>query len=112
TALGAERFAEYERGTDYEYRRTAQLVARLELPPDTANTVYALQKEYQARLPSLMGDRNMPLEQRNQILAEVGNEVQARVTAILGEKGFAAYKINGGQWLQSFQPRPPPVPPR
>ena len=36
-ALGADRFAEYERATDYNYRQTSQLVARLELPPAAAD---------------------------------------------------------------------------
>ena len=46
---GAERFEQYQRATDYSFRQTTQLVARLQLPPDTAQKLYAVQKEFEQR---------------------------------------------------------------
>ena len=46
-ALGPERAADYERATDYNYRQTSALVARLELPAETTNQLYDLRKEFE-----------------------------------------------------------------
>jgi hypothetical protein len=102
-ALGPERYADYQRTTDYDYLQTTRLVARLELPPATADQVYAMQKDIQQRADAI---RNTAApEDRNAQLAALAAEAQAKVAAALGPTGFEAYKTNGGQWLQSIAVR-------
>jgi hypothetical protein len=109
-ALGPERAADYERATDYNYRRTSQLVERLELPPETTNNLWAAQKEFQQRRMDIYRSTASP-EERTPQLAALQQEAIARVTPLLGgASGVEAYKQYGGSWLQNFVPRP--VPPR
>lgn len=109
--LGDARYAEYQRGTDYNYSRTRQLIARLELPPATADLVYDLQKDIQARMMMTTGpNRPLSLEARNAERAALAQEAETKLTAALGARGYEAYKLNGGTWVQSLQP-PPPRPP-
>jgi hypothetical protein len=108
-ALGPERYAEYQRSTDSNYRTTTQLVARLALPPDTANQLYAVQQSIQPRVTALNQDRALPADARNQQLAALQAEAVAKLTPILGSaQNLDAYKQYGGSWLQTLQPRPPP----
>lgn len=112
--LSPERAAEYDRRTDYNYRRTSQLVARLELPPGTTDQLYDIQKEYEKRRGDLyrgvtsVAERDQITEQ----LKAVQQEAIARVTPLLGGKrGVDAYMQYGGYWINSMVPRPRPPSP-
>lgn len=101
-ALGPTRYAEYEKATDYNYRQTSRLVTRLELPADTANQIYALQKDIQKRSASIQSSGTP--EERKARLAELAAEAQAKLTATLGTKGYETYKANNiGYWLNSLK---------
>src|SRR5581483_7325990 len=93
--------------TDYNFQQTARLVARLELPPETANQVYTLQQDMQARLRDLNANRDLPRDDRTTKLAVLGTEAEAKLTSLLGARGYEAYKQNGGYWVQQFQPTTP-----
>jgi hypothetical protein len=107
-ALGPERFADYQRSIDPGYRQTTQLVARLELPPATANQVWAVAQDIQPRVRTLQSDQSLSPDERNRQLAALAAETQARLTATLGARGFEAYRQYGGSWLQMLQPRAAP----
>jgi hypothetical protein len=106
--LGPVRGAEYERANDYNYRQTSQLVARLELPAETTNQVYEVQKDIQKRMRDLFGSGTNALEDRKKDFAELEREAQAKITNILGARGYQAYQQYGGSWLQTLRPRPSP----
>ena len=103
-ALAPDRAAEYERAIDDNYRQTSQLVARLELPPETAGQVYAVEKDVQQRLLAYYGNETLSPEQRSQQLAALRQEVEAKLTPMLGAQGFEAYRQYGGSWMQSLTP--------
>ena len=108
-ALGPVRGAEYERANDHYYRQTSQLVARLALPPETTNQIYDIQKEMQGRSRALFSSGTNALVDREKDFAQLAAEAQAKVTAILGPRGFEAYQQYGGSWLQTLRPRPRPA---
>jgi len=101
SVLAPERAAEYDRATDHSYRQTSQLVARLELPPETTGQIYAVQQDLQARA------RTVGSAQRAQLL----EEATARLAPLLGgSSGVEAYKQYGGWWLQTLAPPSRPGP--
>jgi len=104
--LGPVRAEEYVRALDGNYRQTSQLVARLELPPETTNQVWTVQKDIQERTQALNKDRSLTAEQRAGQLAALADEAKTRISATLGDRGFEAYQQYGGRWLQSLKPRP------
>ena len=113
TALGPDRATDYQRATDYSYRQTSQLVARLELPPETANQIYSMQKDMQQRAQTLQRDSSLSRDDRSAQLGVLAMEAQTKLTTSLGQRGYDAYKQNNmGQWLQMLQPRPAIPPPR
>jgi hypothetical protein len=109
-ALGDQRYADYLRSSDYNYQQTSRLVARLELPTETATQVYAVQQDLQQRARTVQLDRTLAPEDRTAQLAALAAEAQTKVSAALGPNGYEAYKQNGGQWLQNLQPRPVSAP--
>ncbi|HVS53929.1 MAG TPA: hypothetical protein VHD62_16355 [Opitutaceae bacterium] len=108
-ALGDQRYADYQRATDYNYQIASRLVARLNLPPETANQVYAVQQDAQQRQRALFTDRSLAPQDREAQLQALAADAQAKITATLGATGFEAYKQYGGSWLASLAPRPAPV---
>src|SRR5690606_18597587 len=83
-ALGPERGAEYERGTDYHYRLTSQLAHRLELPPTTAPQAWKLQMDFMGRAAKLRTDSQLSPEQRTAQSAALFQEATAQLTSLFG----------------------------
>lgn len=110
TALGPDRYAEFDRSRNYSYQRTSQLVARLELPSETANQVWALGNEIQQRAAAIRADPSLPPDQRDTRLAALADEATGKVTAALGARGLEAYKQYGGGWLTTLGTHPIPKP--
>jgi hypothetical protein len=110
--FGPDRAAEYERAIDPNYRRTGQLVARLDLPPETTGQLWTVQKEFEQRRNDLYRNSTPGnTADRNRQLAALQQEAVARVTPLLGTVGVEAYRQYGGTWLQSMVPRPATPPP-
>ena len=107
-ALGPARAADYERATNYEYRQASQLVARLELPPETTNRLWDVRTEIQKRAAEL---RSLPAAQRDEQLRALQAEASAKIAPLLGGANrVESYKQYGGMWLTSLVPRTPPPP--
>jgi hypothetical protein len=106
-ALGPERFAQYERAIDPNFRQTAQLAVRLDLPPESAEVAFDLQKRIQQSAVQLRSDQSLSPAAREQQIAGLLAEAETKLTAVLGEPGFAAYRENGmGGWMQMLRTRP------
>lgn len=104
-ALGPDRYAEYQRSSDYSYRQSVQLMSRLGLPADTANQLYSLRTDTQARATAIRQGGAAGDDVRSQ-LAALTAEPQARVGVLLPPNAIEAYRQNGGQWLQNLSVRP------
>ena len=110
--LSPERIAEVKMAIDPEYQSINRVVARLELPPATSQTVVAVQKDIQQRAAAVRNDRALTPEARNTQLAALADEATTKLTASLTPRGFEAYKTYGGAWVQNLVPpaRPPTLP--
>jgi hypothetical protein len=99
-ALGPERAADYERSTDFSYQQASRLAERLELPATAAIELWQTQKDILKRYAETGGAS----PEQNAALAA---EAKTKLTALLGPRGFDAYRRNGGEWLRTLEPRPP-----
>jgi hypothetical protein len=97
--LGEPRYAEFKDSNDPHLQQTRALISSLNLPPDAAAQVIAVQKEIQPRLTAVERDRDLTPNQRDAQLAELGAEARGRITRVLGPAGFESYKRRGGGWL-------------
>jgi hypothetical protein len=115
--LPPDRAADYQRATDPKVQQATQiaaqvdrLVARLELPPATTQQVVAVQQDIEQRARALQTNRELPAAERTAQLTALNQEATAKLSTALTPRGLEAYKQNGGQWLQSLQPRPAGLP--
>lgn len=104
--LSPERAALYVRTSDSDYRRTAQLVARLELPAETVENLWQIRKEFTGRRDEIGASSGAP-EERAARLATLQREAIARVTPLLGNAGrVESYRDYGGGWITQLTGRP------
>jgi hypothetical protein len=102
--LGPDRFAEYKQDTDPNYMTTNRLVERLNLPSSATQQVVSLQDDIGKRADAIRKDGSLSAADKSSQLASLADEAASKLTAVLGERGMAAYKQNGGWWLQNLRP--------
>jgi hypothetical protein len=98
TALGEKRYAEYYRSQDYGFR---SLIER-GVAKDIAARVYAIKRTAEDRARQIRANNNLTWPQRQEALNKLQTEAAKDVADLLGERGFKAYKIIGGQWLRAL----------
>ena len=102
-AIGSERAADYKLQTDPNYMQTSRLMERLELPAAATQQVVSVQADISKRADAIRKDTSLSVADRNSQLAALGDEATSSITAVMGERGMAAYKDNGGGWIQSLK---------
>ncbi len=115
--LGPERYAEYQRAQDTDYRNLLQLGERLDLPADVANKIYSMKMAAERVKLQVDSNPNLSEEQRTRLMTDLARTTSREVQSTMGKTGFQAYQENGGQWLGSLsipdesalppQPQPP-----
>lgn len=105
-ALGPERAADYLRTTNYDYMETDRLVARFDLPSTLVPQVNNLQRDLQQRIQAVNKDSSLSPSARQNVLGVLAAEADARFPALLGERGYAAYRSTVGHWLDNLNPQP------
>jgi len=113
--LGPERFAQYQRSQDGDYRALLQVTDRFGVSADVAAKVYNMKQAAEAIKAQVESNPNLTDDQRAQIIAGIAKQTERSVAASLGGDVYNTYAKNGGQWLgslgeidESRVPRPPP----
>lgn len=106
--LTPDRFAAYQQAVDPAFQMVNRLVARLELPASAASEVVAVQKDIGSRASAVRSDSSLTREIKTAQLSALADEAQGKLNAVLGARGFEAYKQYGGQWVQNLAPHPAP----
>lgn len=114
--LGPQRFAEYERSQDSDYRALLQLGARVEMSTDVANRVFAMKQAAERAKMQVEGNARLSPEERARNISELARITSRAVEGTMGEDVYRLYELNGGQWLgglsvmdESAVPRPEPT---
>ena len=90
-ALGEERFAEYERNQDYNYRRLASLGERYNIPQESVLKAYGIQRSANERFQKIGMDGALANDQRQEAYRAAQAEVAASLNEVLGEKASKAF---------------------
>ena len=104
-SLGADKFKEYERGTDYYYQQLTRLAKKNDLPTDTAGKVYDYKSTAEDTVKQLRANKDMSNEQRQAALQQIRTETEATLKQTLGEKAYNSYLKNGGWWINNISPK-------
>jgi hypothetical protein len=113
--LGPERFAEYQRVQDTDYRALLQLAERYSLNPDAVTRVFTMKQAAESFRAQVSAMPNLTDEQRARAVEALARETERSVAGTLGDEVFKTYQRTGGQWLanlpvvdENLIPEPPP----
>ena len=95
TQLGEQRYAEYKRAGDHEYRQLLEVTQHLKLSRQTANDVYDLKKSMERRTIEIVENHNLSDEQRQQLITELRVAAGKQARTLLGNEAFEMYRRNG-----------------
>jgi hypothetical protein len=100
--LGPQRFAEYQRAQDGDYRALLQIADRYQLSPEVANNVYGMKMAAENQKLRIESNPNVNDVQRAQMLASLAQETERNVATALGGNLYKDYQRGPGQWLNNL----------
>jgi hypothetical protein len=103
--LGSQRFGEYQRAQDSDYKALVQFAERFEASPNLAARVYDMKMQAEQQKVRLETDPNLTPEQRAQTLAAVARETERSVAQLMGGANsqlWQAYQRTGNQWIREL----------
>src|SRR6185503_7397283 len=116
--LGPERFTEYQRAQDDDYRSLLKLTDRFSMSHDVASSIYEMKMAAERQKAQVEANATLSDEQRGAMIAAIGKATEQNVVAALGEKVFKSYQQSSGAWLANLMvvnesnlalpPEPPP----
>lgn len=101
--LGPERYAEFQRAQDTDYRALLQLGERFATSSEIASRVYNMKQAAELYKLQVESNPNLTDEQRAQMVAAVARETERSVAGTMGDQMYRAYQKSGGQWLGDLQ---------
>jgi hypothetical protein len=100
-ALGAERFEEYVRAQDPDFRELYALTSRLKLPRATAVELHGYKAAVEAARASVQVDDGLDAEQRATAQRAITEETQRAFKEKLGDKAFKQFiRRTGNRWVK------------
>jgi hypothetical protein len=97
--LGPDRYAEYQRATDWKYLQALRVTDRFDLPAATAVQVYQMHLQVEAQAKSVRADANRSADERQEILKAMQAETERALSETLGPNVFKTYHRYGGAWI-------------
>jgi hypothetical protein len=102
--LTPDRFAEYKQETDPNFLSVNQTLSRFDLPKTATKQVMDIQSDITKRADAIRQDTSITDADRATRLSALADEAASKATAVVGERGFEAYKQTNGSWLTSLKP--------
>jgi hypothetical protein len=100
--LTLERYAQYQRSRDNDFRDAHVFVKLWELPREKVAVLYELKRTVDARVRELRADQSMEAAARQSALAAVQAQAQQTLKSSLGERVYQGYLRGQGSWLRNL----------
>jgi hypothetical protein len=101
-SLGEQRYNEYVRAQDGDYRSLQNLGSRFNFPNETVASIYDMKQQAEQQKQQLEANPNLTPQQRQRALAEIATLTQKSISDAMGERAFKAYQQGTGRWLSSL----------
>ncbi len=102
-ALGPERFKEYQRSKDFEYRELVRFTQQNELPMQSAAAVYDMRRAALEESAKIRANQNLSPEQQQQALNAVTSETRSALLKVMNEQTLKDYESSRGYWLRQLR---------
>jgi hypothetical protein len=96
SVLGEQRYADYQRSRDSQFRNLARLAQETGLPSETAIKAWDVQRLARDESSRLRSNPDFTPEQRDQSMRQIQTELDATMTQLLGKEAFDRFQQNYG----------------
>jgi hypothetical protein len=100
--LGQERFTEYLRAQDPEYRLAHQVAGRYALPPEAAVQVMEVKKIAERNAAELRAQSGLADDERLAEFEKIQTETELSLKKTLGDAAWRTYQRYSGDWLKTL----------
>ncbi len=101
--LGDERFAQFMRASNNEYRQLQAAADRFSLPTETINRVYGYRHDIASASQRIATDEALSLDQKKAALHSLALETRQKISTDLGDEIANAYLAKNMRWLERVQ---------
>lgn len=101
--LGEDRFNDYLRNQNNEYRTLEAAAKRFNLPPTAVEQVFSARNQTVASAQRISNDPNLNPDQRRQALSTLAEQTRSQVRTTLGGEVADTYLKNNMRWLEALQ---------
>jgi hypothetical protein len=103
--LGDQRYAEYQRSRDYQYRNLTRLARDNGLPPDTAGKAYEMNQLAMQEAARIRSQQDLPREERDALLRQMQTDLDSSMGNLLGPQVYQRFQQNYGGARIYVEPR-------
>jgi hypothetical protein len=100
-ALGADRYAEYQRAQDWNYQAMYRVTDKYNLPKESAAKVYDMKSAAETEASRIRGDTSLSQEQRTAALRTIRAETEKSMHTVFGDKAWSSYQ-GQAHWLNGI----------
>lgn len=98
-ALGEQRYGEYQRARDPDYKNALQLTQFYSLPDDVAVRVYDLKRDVDARAEAITANTALSEARRRELLSQIQSDTERTLQGLFGNEVLAEYRRNNRWWI-------------
>jgi hypothetical protein len=101
--LSPERYEDYTRAKDYDYRTLYQIAGKLQLRPENALAAYEVKTDIETRARALKPTPGPDtISAYTKARTALAQEAEKRLIEAIGQRGYEAYKANSAFWLKNL----------
>jgi len=98
--LGGERYAEYQRAQDPDFRQIHAAAEQFGLEPARSAEIYGFKQVLRGERARLRASPDVPSAQLDELLHALNLEAERSIIEVMGPKAFRYYvRQGGGQWI-------------
>jgi hypothetical protein len=101
-AVGEERYKDYLRGKDYDYRELVRFTQQNELPMQAAVAVYDMRRAVMEESAKIRANGNLSPEQQQQALNAISTQTRGALLKVMNEQTLKDYESSRGYWLRQI----------
>jgi len=104
TSLGDDRYQDYLRQTDYDYKSIAKITERQGLGENISAQVYDMKGGAEELAREIRMNTSLPIEERQMQLGQIRTETSRSIESLIGGQGAAALQgqAGGRNWLNNL----------
>jgi len=104
TSLGDDRYQDYMRQTDYDYKSIHKITQRQGLGDNISAQVYQMKGGAEELAREIRMNTGLPIEERQMQLGQIQNETSISIESLIGGQGAAALQTQAGgrNWLNNI----------